>query len=153
MKDCRRSNFFAVQSSMTTYLLRGFAVWLLMALAETVHGTLRTLFLQPVVGDLASRQIGVLTGSLMILLIAYVTIGWIGAREFKQLAAVGLLWFILMLCFEVGVGRAFGLSWERIIADYVPWQGGFMIIGMTILALSPLIAARLRNLQSLVSSK
>jgi len=89
----------------------------------------------------------------MILLIAYVTIGWIGAREFKQLVAVGLLWFILMLCFEVGVGRAFGLSWERIIADYVPWQGGFMIIGMTILALSPLIAARLRNLQSLVSSK
>jgi len=138
---------------MRTYLLRGFAVGLLMALAETVHGTLRTLFLQPVVGDLASRQIGVLTGSLMILLIAYVTIGWIGAREFKQLVAVGLLWFILMLCFEVGVGRAFGLSWERIIADYVPWQGGFMIIGMTILALSPLIAARLRNLQSLVSSK
>ncbi|WP_295581427.1 hypothetical protein [uncultured Lamprocystis sp.] len=81
----------------------------------------------------------------MILLIAYLAIGWIGARDAKPLVAVGLLWLILMLCFEVGVGRAVGLSWERIIADYVPWQGGFMIGGMVILALSPLIAARLRT--------
>jgi hypothetical protein len=125
-------------------LARAFAVWLVIAAAETVHGTLRTLFLKPAVGDLASRQIGVFTGSLMILLIAYATIGWIGARTTRALVGIGLLWLVLMLSFEISLGLAFGLSWERIISDYVPWKGGFMIVGMTILALSPLIAARLR---------
>jgi hypothetical protein len=125
-------------------LLRGLCVWLLIAIAETIHGTLRTLFLKPIVGDLPSRQIGVFTGSIMILLIAFAAIGWIGAKEKKALIAVGLLWLVLMVCFEVAVGRAFGLAWERILSDYLPWQGGFMIVGMTILALSPLIASRLR---------
>jgi hypothetical protein len=129
-------------------LLHGIAVWLLIALAETVHGTLRTLFLKPAVGDLASRQIGVFTGSLMIVVIACATIGWIGARTTRSLVGVGLLWVALMLPFEISVGRALGFSWERIASDYVPWQGGYMILGMTVLALAPLIAARLRALRN-----
>jgi hypothetical protein len=128
-------------------LFRGLVAWVLIAVAETVHGTLRTLFLMPVVGDLASRQIGVLTGSVMILLISYAAIGGIGAKDAKPLVAVGLLWLILMVGFEILVGRAFGLSWERIISDYVPWQGGFMIVGMIVLALSPSIAVGLRSLR------
>lgn len=129
-------------------LLRGFAVWILIALTETLHGTLRTIFLEPRVGDLASRQIGVLTGSLMILVIAYLTIDWIGASKARPLAAVGSLWFVLMLTFDVTLGRAFGLSWERILSDYLPAKGGFMIIGMTVLALSPSMAFRMRSRRS-----
>jgi len=132
-------------SSIGTCLLRGLAVWILIALAETVHGTMRTIILEPRVGDLASRQIGVLTGSLMILLIAYITIDWIGARKARALVAVGMLSFVLMLTFEVTLGRALGLSWERIMSDYVPSQGGLMIVGMAFLALSPSIAFRLRS--------
>ncbi len=119
-------------------------MWLLIALAEMVHGTLRTLYLVPLVSDLASRQIGVLTGSFIILLIAYAAVNWIGATDNKALLAVGLLWLVLMVTFEVAFGRLFGLSWERIISDYLPWQGGFMIAGLCILALSPLLAARMR---------
>jgi hypothetical protein len=134
-------------SSVGTCLLRGLAVWTLIALAETVHGTMRTIVLEPRVGDLASRQIGVLMGSLMILVIAYLTIDWIGARKAKSLVAVGTLWLVLMLAFEVTLGRALGLSWERIMSDYVPSQGGLMIVGMAVLALSPSIAFRLRSLR------
>jgi len=126
--------------SIGTCLLRGVAVWILIALAETVHGTMRTIFLEPRVGDLASRQIGVVTGSLMILAIAYLTIDWVGASKARQLAAVGTLWLVLMLTFEVTLGRALGLPWEQIASDYLPAQGGFMIVGMTILALSPSLA-------------
>lgn len=127
------------------WLRRGLAVWLLIAAAETVHGTLRTLFLVPRVGDLASRQIGVFTGSLMILLIAVLTIGWIGARRPRSLAALGGLWLVLMLAFEVTLGRAFGLSWARIAADYRPSEGGFMLVGMAVLALAPTLAFRFQS--------
>lgn len=126
-------------------LVRGFAVWVLIALAETIHGTLRTVLLAPRVGDLASRQVGVLTGSLMILMIAYSTINWIGASTGRQRAAVGALWVVLMLVFEVTLGRALGLSWERIASDYLPSQGGLMIVGTTVLALAPTIAFRLQS--------
>jgi hypothetical protein len=97
------------QSSMGTCLLRGFCVCNLIALAETLRVTLRTLFLKPVVGDLRSRQIGVVTGSVMILLIAYASIDWIAAKATKELIAVGLLWLALMLSFELTVVRAFRL--------------------------------------------
>lgn len=126
-------------------LLRGLAVWILIAVAETVHGTLRAIFLAPTIGDLASRQIGVLTGSLMILAIAYLTIDWIGASKSRTLLAVGTLWLVLMLGFEASLGRALGLSWERIASDYLPSQGGMMIVGMIVLALSPTMAFHLRS--------
>jgi hypothetical protein len=40
-------------SSIGACLLRSLAVWTLIALAETVHGTMRTIVLEPRVGDLA----------------------------------------------------------------------------------------------------
>ena len=142
-----RTLFSALSSAVERrgWLRRGLAVWLLIAAAETVHGTLRTLFLAPRVGDLASRQIGVFTGSLMILLIAVLTIGWIGARRPRSLAALGGLWLVLMLAFEVTLGRAFGLSWARIAADYRPSEGGFMLVGMAVLALAPTLAFRFQS--------
>jgi hypothetical protein len=127
-------------------LLRGFAVWLLIALAETVHGTLRTLLLVPRVGDLASRQIGVFTGSAMILAVAYLTVRWLRARSGAELLAAGLLWLALMLGFEVTLGRLLGASWERILSDYDPRQGGLMLLGMAVLAAAPALAARARRM-------
>ena len=70
---------------------RAVAVWALIALVETLHGALRTTLLAPAVGDLASRQIGVATGSVLILLIAGATSGWIGARDPRVLAGIGLM--------------------------------------------------------------
>jgi len=39
--------------------LRALAIWLLLMTAEVIHGTLRTLFLAPRVGDFLARQIAV----------------------------------------------------------------------------------------------
>lgn len=144
-RPMRSQKIDASVSGSVSSLRRGLVVWLVIALAEVVHGTVRTLFLEPVVGDLPSRQIGVFTGSLMILVIAYAAVGWIGATGTRALLAVGLMWLVLMVAFEVGLGRAFGFSWARIAEDYLLWKGGFMPLGMLVLALSPLIAAHLRR--------
>ncbi len=42
---------------------RAISVWLLIAVAESVHGTLRQLFLVPQIGEKLSHQIGVVAGS------------------------------------------------------------------------------------------
>jgi hypothetical protein len=128
-------------------LIRALVVWLLIVAAEVVHGIARARWLEPRVGDLRARQIGVFTGSAMILAIALVFSRWIGARGSRQLLAVGLLWLSLMLGFEILVGHfAFGVSWERIASDYDPRRGGLLPIGMAILTLAPRAADGIRRL-------
>jgi hypothetical protein len=67
------------------------------------------------------------------------------ASSLFELLGVGSIWVILMLGFEIGMGRlVMGYSWERIVSDYNLAEGGLLLIGMLILGLSPLIAAKLR---------
>jgi hypothetical protein len=115
--------------------------------AEIIHGTLRTLLLAPEVGDFRPRKISVFTASAIILAIVYLFIRWIGIIKAGSLVAVGLTWLFFTLIFEISLGRCvFGYSWERIGADFNILKGGLLPFGLLILALSPLIAARVRNI-------
>ena len=55
-----------------TITTRAFAVWLVLIVAEILHGIARGIFLVPHVGEFRSNQIGVFTGSIIILVIALV---------------------------------------------------------------------------------
>ena len=126
---------------------RAFAVWLLLITAEVVHGIVRTLVLTPVVGDFRARQLGVFTGSLLILLITAFTIQWIRASRPRTLLMIGSAWVVLTVAFEISLGRMMGYSWERLVSDYNMLEGGLLPIGFAIMATSPLIAARLRGVR------
>jgi len=118
----------------------------MLIVAEVVHGILRAIALVPIVGEFRANQIGVFTGSAIILAIAYFTIGWIGAKRLSELLLVGLIWLVLTAAFEVLVGRfVVGLSWERIASDYKVLNGGLMPLGLLLLFFSPMIAAQLRD--------
>jgi hypothetical protein len=131
---------------MGVVLLRGFVVWLVILLAEFIQGVARGLLLEPLIGDFRARQVAVASGSLIILLISIGFSRWIGARSRLQLSGVGLLWLLLMICFEIGFGRfVMGYSWERIGADYDLLEGGLLPLGLVVMFLSPLIAAKIRG--------
>ncbi len=71
---------------------------------------------------------------------------WIGATRQRQLFGIGFLWLILTLAFEFLFGHfVAGASWEQIAADYNVLEGGLLPFGMIILALSPLIAGKVRG--------
>jgi hypothetical protein len=126
---------------------RGFVVWLVIIIAESLHGTARVMLLEPYVGDMQARQISFFTGMAIILAIAVAFIRWMRATSLRQLLLIGLLWVVLTLGFEMLLGRlVLHYSWERILADYNLPAGGFMGIGMIFLALAPLIAAKIRGL-------
>ncbi len=129
------------------FTLRSLAIWLLIISAEFVHGILRTLFLEALIGDFQARQISVFVGSLIILTIAYFSVQWIRAKNIQSLIVVGLIWLILTLMFEISLGRfVFGFSWKKILSDYDISKGGLLPFGLIILTLSPLIAYKLRGM-------
>lgn len=130
------------------FLLRVFAVWLIIICVETVHGIFRTLFLVPLIGDFRARQVGVFTGSLLILFITCLFIRWLRAVNIASLLATGFVWVALTLLFEIGFGRfALGFSWERIASDYDVRRGGFLLFGLIFMLFSPLLAAKLRKMK------
>ncbi len=126
---------------------RALLAWLLIVLAETVHGVLRQLFLMPAIGDLPARQVGVFVGSAIIFAVAWLTIRWIGARRAREQFAVGAVWVALIVAFEVSLGLALGYSRERMLSDYDLANGGWMGFGLLFLLCAPWLAAKARGLR------
>ncbi len=124
---------------------RALAVWILIVVAESIHGVIRQLFIAPLLGDLPARQLGVVIGSVIIFAIAWACIRWIGATSFKQQLRVGLLWVVLIVIFEFSLGVALGYSTQRMLSDYNISQGGFMGLGLVIMLFSPALAAKARG--------
>jgi hypothetical protein len=127
-------------------LLRSIAIWLIFIVIESINGTIRTLWLVPLLGDLRAHQISFVTGSLLILTIATIFVRWLNISSFAQSIGIGVLWMVLTLLFEMGLGRlAFGYSWAQIAADYNLFQGRLMSLGLVLLVLAPLIATKIRD--------
>ncbi len=130
------------------YLARGLAVWLVIMLAESVHGSLRQIFLAPAIGDFTARRIAFFTGMLLIFAVAYLLIRWIAAPSTPTLFAVGGMWAALTLAFEFGIGYfAFGYTRERMLEDYDVSRGGLMGFGIVYMVFAPYLAARVRGLR------
>jgi hypothetical protein len=125
-------------------LLRPLAVWLAFILAESVLGALRSLISAPQL-ELIARQAGVVVGALLILGLSWINLRWMRIRTARRAWAVGAFWVALTLAFEIGLGRAVGLGWDRILADYDLAHGGLMGLGLAAMALSPWAALALRR--------
>jgi hypothetical protein len=98
------------------WLVRGFAAWLLVAVLETLQGVARTLWIAPLVGDQLARRLA--------LPVALLTVRWIGAHGARQWLAIGALWAVAMVSFDIVIGRyVAGASWSRIFEDFNPAAG------------------------------
>jgi hypothetical protein len=119
--------------------------WMSIILLETVNGTVREIFIAPALGDLHARQLGIPIACVIVFLIAWATVRWMGLATRPLQFTVGAWWASLTLAFEATLGRAMGLSWSRILADYDPSRGGFMLLGILFMVFAPMLAATLRR--------
>ena len=132
----------------TGIAVRAAVAWLVIIGVESIHGVLRIFFLAPLVGDLAARQIGVFIGSALIFLVAWWLIEWIGADTRRALVLVGIIWITLTLSFEIGIGHyVMHRSWELVASDYKITEGGLLPLGMILLGVAPLLAAKWRGIE------
>jgi len=127
-------------------LARAVGIWLTLMAVESVHGVMRRLFLEPQLGDLRARQVSVFTGAVLIALVFWFTLPWLGPQTVRRWWTLGLLWLGLTLAFEIGLGRAIGMSWDRINSDFDPRRGGLLAFGMLVILVAPRLLAGRRGL-------
>ncbi len=140
---------FLIENENTMYLVRAFTVLLVIIFAESVHGTLRQLFLAPLMGDFMARRISFFSAIVLIFLITYFFIRWISAPNAKALFVIGLMWMILMTLFEFGLGRfVMNYSWQQMLVDYDVSRGGLMGFGLIFMLFAPWLAAKSRRKKS-----
>ena len=73
-------------------------------------------------------------------------IRWMAALTKLQFLAMGLLWVVLTVLFEIGLGRlVLGMPWKRITEEYDVTLGGFMGLGLLFMAAAPWLAAWLQG--------
>lgn len=84
----------------------------------------------------------VLTGSVLIVLVFWFTLKRLGPQPRRRWWTLGFLWLTLTLTFEIGLGRATGVSWDRIASDFDPRRGGLLGLGMLVILVSPRVLAQ-----------
>lgn len=124
---------------------RALWVWGVIVVVEVAHGMARELFIAPVLGDRPARQLGVLVGSGLIILVAVLTIRWIGAIRCNDQLRVGAVWVALIVVFEVALGLALGDPPARLLEDYDLTAGGYMGLGLTFMLFAPALAYQMRQ--------
>jgi hypothetical protein len=120
--------------------------WALLAIAS-INGLVREVVLIPRMGEVAGRAISTLALSAFIVMLTWISIGWIAPRSAQQAWAVGVLWVALTLAFELLAGHyVFHNPWSRLLEDYNIVRGRIWILVLIATLLSPRLCAGVRNL-------
>jgi hypothetical protein len=60
---------------------RAVGIWLTLVVVESLHGAMRRIVLEPHLGDLPARQVSVLTGAVLIIIVFWFTLKWLGPQQ------------------------------------------------------------------------
>lgn len=124
---------------------RALAVWSGILILAIINGFVRDIFLIPTFGTVAGfLSSGVILSSL-ILVVAYLSLPWLGARRFFELVGVGSLWVALTLAFEFSFGLWQGKSWHVMFEAYTFNDGNIWPFVLVVTAAAPYLSAMLRR--------
>jgi hypothetical protein len=125
---------------------RASIVWFAIMVAAIFNGAARDLLMAPRLGDPIARAVSCITLAGAIVLVAWVSIGWM--RPSSQLDAwtIGAFWLGMTLAFEFLAGHyVFGTPWPTLLADYNLLSGRLWILVLIATLIAPAIAFRLAH--------
>ena len=127
-------------------MMRAAAVWLVIMVLAIFNGATRTAVITPRLGEHAGHVISTIVLCALILLIAWLTVGWIALPDERSAVVAGVTWLALTLAFEFLVGHyVFHTPWEKLLADYNVLRGRIWPLVLLTTLLAPLIAYRWRR--------
>ena len=132
---------------MVRQLAKGSGVWLLLVAGAMVNGVARQQLMVPLFGNDLALSLSGITLSLLVLVIAWLTVPLLGARHPAALLAVGALWVALTLAFEYLFGHyVLDKPWQQIHRVFDIAGGDLFALVLLVAAVAPWLTARLRGL-------
>jgi hypothetical protein len=130
-------------------LPRALAVWVGILILASLNGALRDLVMAPRLGDTVARAISTMLLCGVVLLVTWLTLGWIGPRSRADTLAIGALWVACTLAFEFLAGHyLFRKPWAELLADYDLRRGRIWIAVLVVTFFAPCWVARMRGWRS-----
>ena len=130
---------------MTTVLLRATLIWLNILVLAIANGAFRERVLIPRLGEAAGHVISTLMLSAAVVLVAVLTIQWIGPGTTRDAWTIGAFWLALTLAFEfLGGHYLFHTPWQTLLADYRIQDGRIWPLVLVATLIAPALAATLR---------
>lgn len=118
----------------------------LVAGVETPHGIARNLFVAPRIGSKKANQYSIISGMLLAFLTCYFMVPQLGLFATSHLLAVGLILALFMASYDIALARwLMKQKWRTIRDHFNPFKGSFLIVGVLLLLLFPLIVMRLHH--------
>lgn len=114
-----------------------------MIVLAVINGTARDLWYKNYTEELAARQISTVT--LLLLFAVYI---WFVIKRYppatsEQAITVGILWLVLTLVFEFGMGYMSGKTWPQMLEDYNIVKGRLWVLIPVWVALAPYLFFRI----------
>ena len=127
-------------------IARAIAIWCVLLVIASMNGLFRESVLIPRTGDVTGRIISTLLLSLFVLILAWLTIGWIGPRTGHRAWLVGIAWLLLTLAFEFLAGHyLFHDSWSSLLTDYDVLRGRIWPLALITTLVAPRLCAGVRR--------
>jgi hypothetical protein len=120
--------------------------WFGLLFLAIVNGALRDGIYKPIVGDLASHQISVLTGiALFGLFIWFIGLRWPLSTSY-QAWTIGLMWLAMTVAFEfLFFHYVRGVAWEILLHDYNIADGRLWILVLVWVTIAPWVMWKWRG--------
>ena len=132
---------------MPEVVIKSLGIWLVIVIVAIINGVAREKILTPLIGSSFSLPLSGITLSVLVLVVTYFTIPFIGEVKTGTYLYIGLLWVILTLSFEYLFGHyVTGKPWHEINQVFNILKGDLFIVVLIVSAVSPLVAAKLKGL-------
>ncbi len=125
-----------------TLFLKAAAMWLVFLLLACGNGFVRQTFTAGLAGETAARQGHTIALALVFFLLARWFTRAAGPAGLDGRCLLGLLWAGAAALFEIGLGRALGMPWEHILADWNVAAGRLWPLAPLALLFGPVLAGR-----------
>ena len=127
-------------------VIKSVLVWMVLLTLAVLNGAFRETLLTPRFGAYASHVVSTLMLCILILLVTFASLAWIGPRDSAVAWRIGLTWLALTLAFEFLAGHyLFGSPWPTLLADYDVLHGRVWVLVLLTTAMAPVLMAAWRR--------
>lgn len=127
-------------------ILKSLLIWALIIPLAIMNGIMRDSLVSPLIGSKYALALSGIILCVLIFIISYFLITFLGQGSQKQYLIMGVVWVILTIIFETILSLAMGNSYPTIIKSYNILTGYLWLLDIIFIGITPILVAKIQNI-------